>query len=94
MSAVGKRQRIACESITEGVRFSAPVYFNDGENMFLAANHAARKYHVAALKRWAIPFLWTDGELLEDTSPAAPAEDLSFEDSSGDKMDVFEEVQF
>ena len=94
MSAGGKRQRIACDTITEGVRFSAPVYFNDGENMFLAANHAAKKYHVAALKRWEIPFLWTEGTQLSPAPAAASDADTGFEDGEGGKLEVFEEVQF
>ena len=63
-------ERIECSSIHVGARFSAPVYFDDGVNMFLAEGHAAKQYHVAALKRWAIPFLMTEGHPLDDEVPA------------------------
>lgn len=52
---------IECSRIKVGSCFNEPVYFDDGENMFLAANHPAKQYHVAALKRWNIPFLLTSG---------------------------------
>jgi hypothetical protein len=54
--------RIKCEEIAEGVSFSAPVFFEDGKNMFLAANHPVKKYHLSALKRWNVPFLVTAGK--------------------------------
>ncbi len=53
--------RLNCEEIKEGVSFSAPVFFEDSVNMFLAANHPAKHYHVVAIERWKIPFLMTAG---------------------------------
>ncbi|MBP5156929.1 MAG: hypothetical protein ILP18_03545 [Treponema sp.] len=44
--------------------------------MFLAAGCPAKKYHLDALKRWEIPFLWTDGSEVEDI-PELPAEEFS-----------------
>lgn len=54
-------QKLDCSRIKVGVVFSEPVYFDDGQNMFLAKNSPAKAYHVAALKRWKIPFLLTAG---------------------------------
>lgn len=45
-----------------GICFSAPVYFDDGKNMFLAAGKTAKAYHVAAIKQWNIPYLLTTGK--------------------------------
>ncbi|MBQ3837161.1 MAG: hypothetical protein II814_08540, partial [Treponema sp.] len=45
--------------------FSAPVLFDDGKNMFLAAGKAMKAYHLAAIKRWKIPFLLTSGHAIE-----------------------------
>ena len=59
-------EKIDSSSIKEGVRFSAPVFFDDGKNMFLAEGKAAKQYHVEAVKRWNIPFLLTCGHLLND----------------------------
>lgn len=45
--------------------FSAPVFFDDGKNMFLAAGKSMKAYHLAAIKRWKIPFLLTSGHAIE-----------------------------
>ena len=67
------KTKLECSKITEGVRFSKPVFFNDGKNMFLAAGCPAKKYHLEALRRWEIPYLWTDGVEVEDV-PELPAD--------------------
>ncbi|MBQ6568350.1 MAG: hypothetical protein IJR93_04850 [Treponema sp.] len=67
------KTKLECSKITEGVRFSKPVFFNDGKNMFLAAGCPAKKYHLEALRRWEIPYLWTDGTEVEDV-PELPAD--------------------
>lgn len=54
-------KKIDCSRIKVGVVFSEPVYFDDGQNMFLAKNCPAKPYHLAALKRWKVPFLLTVG---------------------------------
>ncbi len=59
------KSKLDCNKITEGIRFTQPVFFDDGKNMFLAAGCPAKKYHINALKRWNIPFLWTDGVVLK-----------------------------
>ena len=65
-------KKINSQDIKEGMRFSAPVFFDDGTNMFLAEGKAAKPYHIAAIKRWKIPFLLTYGhELLEGASTSA-----------------------
>ena len=37
--------KIDSSLIKEGMRFSAPVFFDDGENMFLVEGKAAKAYH-------------------------------------------------
>lgn len=50
-----------------GMKFSAPLFFDDGENMFLAEGKSIKKYHLNALKLWHIEYLLTYGHvLLED----------------------------
>ena len=66
MSASSAKRKIDCSTIQLGVCFSAPVYFDDGENMFLSQGNPAKKYHLEALKRWDIPFLLTDGYVLSE----------------------------
>ncbi len=58
--------KIPCSEIQLGVRFTAPVFFDDGVNMFLAERKTAKKYHIDALKRWNIPFLLTYGHKIND----------------------------
>ena len=62
---------IDCSQIVEGVRFTKPVFFDDMQNMFLCANRPAKKYHIMALKRWNIPFLYTEGKRLAPVKGAA-----------------------
>ena len=52
-------QKIKRDNIVLGMRFSAPVFFDDGENMFLAENKPVLQYHIDALKKWNIPLLGT-----------------------------------
>ncbi len=54
-------KKLDCSFIHIGTCFSAPVYFDDGKNMFLAAGKQAKPYHVSALVRWKIPYLLTAG---------------------------------
>ena len=67
---------IHCSLIKPGFRFSAPVFFDDGKNMFLSANHPAKAFHLAALKRWNIPFLVTEGHVMDEV----PQEDGDVEE--------------
>ena len=60
-------KKINCDDITVGVRFSAPVFFEDGTNMFLAEGRSAKPYHIAALKRWNIPHLFSYGHIISDS---------------------------
>lgn len=57
--------RIDSSDIKEGMRFSAPVFFDDGKNMFLAEGKSVKSYHIAALKRWSIPYLLTYGHEID-----------------------------
>ena len=63
--------RIESSDIKDGMRFFAPVFFDDGKNMLLAEGKTVKSYHIAALKRWAIPFLLTYGREIKDSAPVA-----------------------
>ncbi len=92
--------KIKSSEIKEGMRFSAPVFFDDGKNMFLAEGKAAKKYHITALKRWAIPYLLTYGHLLSESSDAVAADEQYADDleplddveSPGEQNDSEEDV--
>ncbi|MBQ9495183.1 MAG: phosphohydrolase [Treponema sp.] len=85
-------EKIACESIKEGVRFSAPVFFDDGKNMFLAEGKAAKPYHIAAIKRWKLPFLLTYGHML-DAAEIAKAEAVADEAGELEAIDDLEPLE-
>lgn len=61
-----KFNRIDCKEIKIGMRFSAPVFFDDGENMFLGEEKSIKKYHIDAIQRWNIGCLLTYGHLVTD----------------------------
>ena len=67
--------KIKSSDIREGMRFSAPVFFDDGKNMFLAEGKTAKPYHITALKRWAIPYLVTYGHEITDNDTSAAAQE-------------------
>ena len=61
-----KFTKIDCKEIKLGMRFSAPVFFDDGENMFLGEEKAVKNYHINAIQRWNIQYLLTYGHLVMD----------------------------
>lgn len=76
--------------------FSAPVYFEDEKNMFLAAGKTVKNYHVNALKRWNIPFLVTRGHEIpkpEGENVAALAGFDRFALSDVDEVEELEELE-
>lgn len=83
--------KINCDEIKIGVRFSAPVFFDDGESMFLAEEKSAKQYHVAAITRWKIPYLLTYGHLLADDFEPVPEELYDLEEV--EELDDLEEIE-
>ncbi len=53
--------KIDISTMKVGIYYSAPVFFEDGKNMFLAAGMKTKPYHIRALKTWNIPYLLTKG---------------------------------
>lgn len=58
--------KIDVKDLKLGTRFSAPVFFDDGESMFLAEEKTLKQYHLVAISRWKIPYLLTYGHVLTD----------------------------
>lgn len=65
-------ERLDVSKIYEGVCFSQPVYFDDGKNMFLPAGKKAKRYHIAALENWNIPYLLTSGHEIDPKDYVSP----------------------
>ncbi len=83
--------KISCDEIRLGMRFSAPVFFDDGENMFLAEGKTVKLYHMTALARWKIPYLLTFGHVI--TEPVVPMDCEEVEELVGvDEVEDLESV--
>lgn len=82
-------ERIEISTIRPGLRFTKPVFFDDGKNMFIEAGIHIKPYHVAALTKWHIPFLLSDGHVLEE-GEEVPDETDSIDDL--DSLDSVEEI--
>ena len=78
-----KYLKIPCSEIQLGARFFAPVFFEDGKNMFLAERKTAKQYHIDALKRWKIPYLLSFGHKID-------SEDLVLDENFDDVSEVEE----
>jgi hypothetical protein len=53
--------------LKKGMKFTGPVFFDDGENMFLAPHSTVKAYHIQAVKRWKIGTVLTRGKLTSDS---------------------------
>lgn len=62
---MSEMRRIETSEIVIDKRFSAPVFFEDGNSMFLAQGKSVKPYHVASIKRWSIPYLLTAGHEIQ-----------------------------
>lgn len=92
------QNRIKCSDLREGMRYTAPVFFDDGKNMFLAESKPVKQYHLKALERWNIPFLLTYGHLIdekkEDSKPKPVAITAMMQVSeSSDVVEEFEDLE-
>ncbi|AEE16345.1 hypothetical protein [Treponema brennaborense] len=81
-------KKIAGGDLQTGMRFSAPLFFEDGRNMFLAEGKSLKPYHLAAVARWNVPFVVTYGKLISDTDKP---ENGGIEDL--EPLDELEELQ-
>ena len=88
---MGMMSKISAADAKLNMMFSAPVFFDDGKNMFLAPHQTAKKYHIKALTRWRVPFLVTAGhqELKSQVQNESPAAEL---ETVEDFLDV-EEIE-
>jgi HD-GYP domain-containing protein (c-di-GMP phosphodiesterase class II) len=57
-------KKVYRNELNEGMRFSAPVFFDDGENMLLSQGIPIKERELKALDRWNIPFVLTAGTVL------------------------------
>ena len=82
-------QKIKREDLKEGMCFSAPVFFDDGVNMFLAEKKPLSKFHLNVLSRWNVLFVMTYGK---DMSSCFTDDDSSAEVEDLEELEELEEV--
>ena len=75
-----KFSKLDCKELKIGMRFSAPVFFDDGENMFLGEEKSVKNYHIDAIQRWNIQYLLTYGHLIGDEKTPEPESLYMLED--------------
>lgn len=84
-------KQIKVEELVIGTRYSAPVFFDDGQNMLLTQGSPISDYEISILKRWKIPYIITAGEPL--LPGANVKEAASYEaDALLDAVDDLEEI--
>lgn len=87
MAAIFKR--IESADVKLGMRFSAPVFFEDGQNMFLSEGKPAHQYHIDSLVRWNVPYLLTYGHVITEDA----GEKLSSPENEGTLLEEVPESQ-
>lgn len=88
-------ERIEISAIKPGIRFSKPVFFDDGKNMFIESGITVKPYHMAALTKWHIPFLLSDGHVMEKDEELPPEElgDVIEELSEAEEIEEVEDIE-
>ena len=81
-------KEIKTSDIKLGMRYSAPVFFDDGTNMFLAENKPIKQFHLDAIKQWKIKKVVTYGRLIDSNNKG----DLT-ENSDIDELEELEDLE-
>ena len=87
--------RVEVGDIKLGIRFSAPVFFEDGENMFLAEGKNLKQYHIQALSRWNIPYLLSYGHVINQNQndDGVDADDSVYDVEEVEELEELDEVE-
>ncbi|MDR2898200.1 MAG: HD-GYP domain-containing protein [Spirochaetaceae bacterium] len=59
-------KKLRYSALSPGMSFSAPLYFDDEKNMFLAEGVKLKDRDLKAMEDWNISYVVTDGHLLDD----------------------------
>ena len=71
-------KRVKTSDIKLGMRFSSPVFFDDGINMFLAERKPITTFHLSAIENWKIPYVITYGKIISNEDNLQTDEILEF----------------
>jgi len=67
-------KKVYRNELTEGMRFSAPVFFDDGENMLVSKGAPIKERELKALDHWKIQFVLTAGSVMSGNAAEDPDE--------------------
>ena len=87
---MGMMKKFSAADAKLNMMFSAPVFFDDGKNMFLAEGKTIKPYHIAAIKRWNIKNLLTSGHTVAQEEGANIARMAGFDKKKFDDQDAGE----
>lgn len=62
-------KKVYRNELVEGMRFSSPVFFDDGENMLVSKGVPIKARELKALDRWKIQYVLTAGMVLSANEP-------------------------
>ena len=80
-------KKIKTADLKIGERFSAPVFFDDGKNMFLLKSMALSENELNTLKRWKVQYVVTAGD------PVPDGETMNDEIAELDEVDEIEDLE-
>ncbi len=70
-------KKVFRNELEEGIRFTAPVFFDDGENMLVSKGVPIKTRELAALDRWKISYVLTAGNPVTDESQLAVEDEFA-----------------
>ena len=85
---MGMMKKFSAADAKLNMMFSAPVFFEDGKNMFLAEGKTIKPYHLAAIKRWNIKNLLTSGHTVIQEEGANIAKMAGFDKKKLENQDA------
>jgi len=83
-------KKVSRNEIVVGMRFSAPVFFDDGENMLVAKAVPIKERELRALDRWKIGYVLTAGTVLSGDTVVTSDEPEEIEEI--DELDELDEL--
>ncbi|WPR05726.1 DUF3391 domain-containing protein, partial [Treponema pallidum subsp. pallidum] len=82
-------QKIDVSELQEGMCFSEPVFFDDGENLLLREGEPVSTRELTVLQDWNIPYVVTAGRVLAEgeSVPSSTVEELAeFEELAAEEL--------
>ena len=86
-------KKINRSDLREGMRFSAPVFFDDGESMLVSQGVPFKSRELSALDRWKISYVLTAGrEISADEAAMLEKAAKKNQNAPADELEALEEI--